>query len=64
VLGKVSLAEEMPDASDDDYRALAQAMIAQATQVVIAAKTGNPEQARAAAAQIGQACTNCHDNYR
>jgi hypothetical protein len=64
VLGKVSLAEEMPDASDADYRALAQAMIEQAAQVVLAAKTANAEQARTAAAQIGQACTNCHDNYR
>lgn len=64
VLGKVALADEMPDASDEEYRALAQTMVEQAGQVVLAIKTSNAEQARTAAAQIGQSCTNCHDNYR
>ncbi len=64
VLGQVALAEEMPDASDEDYRTLAQAMIEQAGQVVLAVKTNNAELARKAAAQVGQACTNCHDSFR
>ncbi|MEO8269058.1 MAG: cytochrome c, partial [Aureliella sp.] len=64
VLGQVALAEEMPDASDGDYAALARAMIAAAQQVALAAKTGNAELARSAAGQIGQTCTNCHDSFR
>ncbi len=64
VLGQAALAEEMPDATDDDYRTLAKAMIGHAAQVVLAVKTNNAELARTAASQIGQACTNCHDSYQ
>ncbi len=64
VLGKLSLADEMPDAGDDDYASLANAMIAQTEQVGIGLKTGNADLARSAAAQIGQACTKCHDAFR
>ncbi|MCA9179875.1 MAG: cytochrome c, partial [Planctomycetales bacterium] len=64
VLGRVALAEEMPDASDDDYVTLAQAMTDAAQQVTLAAKTGNADLARTAAGQIGQSCTNCHDSFR
>ena len=64
VLGQVAVAEEMPDASDGDYVTLARAMITAAQQVALAAKTGNAELARSAAAQIGQSCTNCHDSFK
>lgn len=64
VLGQVALVEEMPDASDGDYAAMAKAMIAAAQQAALAAKTGNAELARSAAGQIGQTCTNCHDSFR
>ncbi len=64
VLGKIALGEEMPDASDDDYATLAKAMVTQAQQVSLAVKTGNADLARSAAAQIGQTCTNCHDNFQ
>lgn len=64
VLGKVALGEEMPDATDDDYATLAKAMMTQAKQVSLAVKTGNADIARSAAAQIGQTCTNCHDNFQ
>lgn len=64
VLGKIALTEEMPDANDDDYRTLAEAMIEQARQIGVAVRTNNPEVARRAAAVLGQSCTNCHDSYR
>lgn len=64
VLGQVALAKEMPDANDEDYRTLAKAMIEQASMVVQAVKTNSAEQARMSAAQVGQACTNCHDSFR
>ena len=64
VLGQAALADEMPDASDEAYRVLAKAMIEHASQVVQAVKTNSAEQARKSAAQVGQACTNCHDSFR
>ncbi len=64
VLGKLALADEMPDSSDDDYQALAKEMIAQAQQVVLAVKTNNAELARQASGQIGQSCTRCHDEFQ
>lgn len=64
VLGQAALADEMPDASDEDYRELAKAMIEHASQVAQAVKTNSAEQARESAAQVGQACTNCHDSFR
>lgn len=64
VLGQVAVAEEMPDASDGDYQALASAMIQPASQIVLAVQTNNAELARTAAAQVGQACSKCHDSFR
>lgn len=64
VLGQLALANDMPDANDEDYRTLANAMIEQASMVVQAVKTNSAEQARMSAAQVGQACTNCHDSFR
>lgn len=64
ILGKTSLQDEMPDANDGDYQALANEMIKQAQQVVLAVETNNPENARQAAGKLGQSCTNCHDNFR
>lgn len=64
VLGKVALAEEMPDAGDSEYAGYAQEMIDQARQVVLAVQTKNPDLARQASSQIGQSCATCHDSYR
>lgn len=64
VLGKVAIAEEMPDASDEDYVAFAQEMLSQAQSVVLAVETGDANMARRASGGLGQSCTNCHDNYR
>lgn len=64
VLGKISLAEDMPDATDDDYKGFAQDMIEQARQIAFAVETENAELARTSAGKLGQSCSNCHDNFR
>ena len=64
VLGKVMTVEEMPFADDKEYVALAQEMINQARQVVLAVKADNAELARQSAAKIGQSCTKCHDTFQ
>ncbi|MEM8736183.1 MAG: hypothetical protein AAGG44_18275 [Planctomycetota bacterium] len=64
ILGKASLAEEMPDATDTDYQGFATQMIEQAKQITLAVETSNPALARQAAAQLGQSCQDCHDNFR
>lgn len=64
VLGQILLAEEMPDATDGDYIAMAHAMRDAAQQVAVAAKSDNAELARSAAGQIGQSCIHCHDSFR
>ena len=61
---KASLAEEMPDATDTDYQGFATQMIEQAKQITLAVETSNPALARQAAAQLGQSCQDCHDNFR
>ncbi|MEZ6134736.1 MAG: cytochrome c [Pirellulaceae bacterium] len=63
VLGKAAIQDGMPDANDDDYKALAHDMITQAQQIVLAVKTNNAELARQAAGKLGQSCQNCHDNF-
>ncbi|MEM7561011.1 MAG: hypothetical protein AAF394_17945 [Planctomycetota bacterium] len=64
VLGKTSLQEEMPDADDEDYAAFVKTMIEHTQQVTLAVETDNADMARKAAAQIGQSCQACHDDYR
>lgn len=64
ILGKISLQEDMPDATDDDYKVFAQDMIKQAKQIAFAVETENAELARTAAGKLGQSCSNCHDNFR
>jgi hypothetical protein len=64
VLGKAALIEEMPDATDKDYVALANEMILQSQQIVLAVKTGNAELARQSAAKVGQSCTKCHESFQ
>ncbi|HBE72194.1 MAG TPA: hypothetical protein DDW52_29010 [Planctomycetaceae bacterium] len=64
VLGKINVAEEMPDADDDDYRELDLAMIQAARNVVNAVEAKDAEATRRAVGQIGQSCVNCHDGYR
>jgi hypothetical protein len=64
VLGKLTLAEEMPDANDEDYQSFAKEMIAESQRIVLAVKTNNADLARQAAGQIGQSCTRCHENFQ
>lgn len=64
ILGKAALAEEMPDATDEDYQGFAKQMIEHAKQISLAVETSNAELARSAAAQVGQSCQDCHDNFR
>jgi hypothetical protein len=64
VLGRVAIAEGMPDASDDDYTQFAAEMMANAQQVVLAVKNKDADLARKANGQIGQSCSKCHDNFR
>lgn len=64
ILGKASLQEDMPDATDGDYMKFATDMITQSQQVVLAVETNNPDLARKASSQLGQSCTNCHDYFR
>lgn len=64
VLGKAAIMEDMPDAADSEYRAIAEQMIQQAQQISLAVQTDNPDMARQAAGQMGQACVKCHDGYR
>jgi hypothetical protein len=63
VLGRVLTVEEMPYAEEKEYVSLARAMIEQAQQVRLAAKTDNADLARQAAAKLGQCCNNCHSSY-
>ena len=63
VLGKVLTVEEMPYAEEKEYVSLARAMIEQAQQVRLAAKTDNADLARQSAAKLGQCCNNCHSSY-
>lgn len=64
VLGKINIAEEMPDADDDDYRELDMAMILAARNLVTAVESRDADAARRAVGQIGQSCADCHDGYR
>ncbi|MCR9295808.1 MAG: cytochrome c [bacterium] len=64
VLGKASIEPEMPDATDEDYRAFATQLIDHSRTLVAAVQSNDPELARKAAAQLGQSCQNCHDNFR
>jgi hypothetical protein len=63
-LGKAAIMEEMPDASDADYRSLGEQMIQQAGQIVLAVQTDNADLARQSAGQVAQTCAKCHDGYR
>lgn len=64
VLGKVLTVEEMPFADDKEYVLLSKAMIDQAQQVVLAAKTDNADLARQSGAKLLQSCNTCHETYR
>ncbi|GIW97640.1 MAG: hypothetical protein KatS3mg111_0973 [Pirellulaceae bacterium] len=64
VLGRILLAEDMPDATDADYQQFTEEMIEHARQVRLAVDIGNAEQARIEAAAIGQSCSSCHENFR
>lgn len=64
VLGKAAIAEDMPDATDEDYLAFIRMMVEQSSQVALAVDTDNPGLARSASGQIGQSCQDCHDNFR
>ncbi len=64
VLGKAAIMNDMPDATDAEYRKLAEMMVEQSSQIVLAVQTDNADLARTAAGQVTQACSKCHDGYR
>ncbi|MCA9191506.1 MAG: cytochrome c [Planctomycetales bacterium] len=65
VLGRIALAEEMPDAADEDYRQLAESMIAASSRIAKAATQGGlASEGRAALSDLSKSCLNCHDSYR
>ncbi len=64
VLGKASIQEEMPDATDQDYVAFANQLIEQARQLAMAVDSNDAELARQSASRLGQSCQDCHDNFR
>jgi Cytochrome C' len=64
VLGKATLIQDMPDAEDPEYAAIAKEMIDQAIRVAQAAKNGDAELGRQAASKLGQSCNKCHETYK
>lgn len=63
-MAKVIIAEEMPDAAEDDYVEFARQMMTAATQTVSATKNQDFDLAAENVNLIGQSCSNCHDQWR
>lgn len=51
-------------AEKDKFMAGATKMQEEVVKLNAAAKTGNPDQVKAAFGAVGQACKGCHDNYQ
>lgn len=51
-------------AEKDKFMAGATKLQEEVVKLNAAAKTGNPEQVKAAFGAVGQACKGCHDNYQ
>ena len=49
---------------NDKFRAAAQKMQDEMAKLNVAAKSGNLDTIKAAFGPVGQACKNCHDNFR
>ncbi len=64
IIGRALIQPGMEEADDDDYVALAHAMITAAVDASAAAKNNNYQLASQAINLIGQSCTKCHDEYR
>ena len=63
-IGEVLSKEGMEDADSDEYKALSHRLRDGGKQIIDAVKLKNYEQASSAAAAIGKACAECHENYR
>lgn len=63
-MGEVLIQEGMEDSDEEDYAAFAKQMRDAALSIVAAAKIDNYDQARQAVGKIGQACSNCHNDWR
>ncbi len=63
-IGHVLLQDEMEDAGDDTYDAYIDAMKQAAGTLSEAVKKKDAAKARSAAGVIGQACSQCHEDYR
>ena len=63
-IGEVLTKEGMEDADSDEYKALSHRLRDGGKQILDAVKLKNYEQASSAAAAIGKACAECHENYR
>jgi hypothetical protein len=64
VLAAVATFENMPNADDDIFRDLAMEMLIQAQRIRSAISQNDPEEARVASGQLGQACIQCHESFR
>lgn len=63
-MGQILTLPEMLDAEEDDYKALAQSMLAAAREMKEAADVGNLEQVNAALNRVNQACVDCHAGWQ
>ncbi len=63
-IGQVMIQPGMDDAQEDTYSQHARELSQAAQQISLACKSNDFESAAAAANQIGQSCSNCHDQWR
>ncbi len=63
-ISEVLVKEGMEDGDDEDYAAFCTKMKDAALEIISAVKTGDQEAASKAVGAIGQACDECHENYR
>jgi hypothetical protein len=64
LIGKLLALEEMEYSEEEEYVAFAKRMSEAARGIASAVQEGAYERARAASAELGQACSECHDSYR
>ena len=63
-MGEVLIQKGMEDGDEADYAAFAKQMRDSALEIISAGKIDNYDQARQAVGAIGQACSNCHNDWR
>jgi len=63
-IGEAMAQNGMEDADADDYKAFCKRLVKAGKDIVDGVKLKNFQSASTAAADIGKACTECHENYR